>query len=295
MATTFTNQATLSYTGATVQSNVAVGSVEGTLSAAKQAVAEQYGAQDTVTYIISVVNSGVNAATGLTVTDDLGAYAFGAGTVQPLTYVDGTVRYYIDGVLQPSPTVTASDTDGLVITGVSVPAGGSAMLVYSATVNEYAPLDQGASVTNTVVVSGETVCDVTAQETVDAVSAADVELLKSVTPVPVAENGTLTYTFLLRNTGNTAVTAAENAVISDTFAPVLTDISVTLNGAPLAETTGYTYDETSGVFITVQGVITVPEATYTQDPDTGAWAVTPGTAELTVTGTVGAICDLMAP
>ena len=37
---------------------------------------------------------------------------------------------------------------------------------------------------------------------------------------------------------------------------------------------------------TVPGAITVPAATFTQDPETGAWSVAPGTVTLTVTGTI---------
>lgn len=61
---------------------------------------------------------------------------------------------------------------------------------------------------------------------------------------------------------------------------------MTLDGATLAEGTGYTYDAVSGAFSTVAGVVTVPEATYTQDPATGTVTTTPGVAVLTVTGTV---------
>ena len=60
---------------------------------------------------------------------------------------------------------------------------------------------------------------------------------------------------------------------------------VTLNGAPLALGTGYTYDETTGQFATVPGVITVPAATFTQDP-TGAYTAAPGLTTLIVTGTI---------
>jgi len=49
--------------------------------------------------------------------------------------------------------------------------------------------------------------------------------------------------------------------------------------------TDYTYDETTGAFATVPGVITVPAATFTQNPD-GTFNTTPGTSSLVVTGTV---------
>ena len=100
------------------------------------------------------------------------------------------------------------------------------------------------------------------------------------------ENGTLTYTFLIQNTGNTAADAATAAEIIDTFDPILSNIAVSYNGTPLAAGTDYTYNEATGLFATTAGRITVPAAAYTQDPATGNWIVTPGTGTLTVTGTI---------
>ena len=68
--------------------------------------------------------------------------------------------------------------------------------------------------------------------------------------------------------------------------PVLDSLVVTLNGAPLTLGTDYTYDTDTGTLVTTPGRITVPAATYTQNPTTGAWSVTPGSTVLTVTGTV---------
>ena len=56
-----------------------------------------YGTDGRVTYILSLVNSGTAPLTGLTITDDLGGYAFNAGTVYPLAYTAGSVRYYQNG------------------------------------------------------------------------------------------------------------------------------------------------------------------------------------------------------
>lgn len=38
--------------------------------------------------------------TGITVTDNLGAYPFGGNTLVPLTYIAGTAKYYVNGVVQ---------------------------------------------------------------------------------------------------------------------------------------------------------------------------------------------------
>ena len=100
------------------------------------------------------------------------------------------------------------------------------------------------------------------------------------------ENGTLTYTFLIQNLGNTAADAATGVVITDTFNPVLENLTVNFNGTAWAEGTNYTYDTTTGLFTGTAGGITVPAATYTQDPVTGAWGINPGVSTLVISGTV---------
>ena len=106
-----------------------------------------------------------------------------------------------------------------------------------------------------------------------------------ITPV-VAENGQLTYTFTIQNRGNTAVTAADDVTLRDVFKPILKNITVTYNGTAWRAGTEYTYSETTGEFVSAVGQITVPAATYTQDPVTGVWSVTPGSSVLVITGTV---------
>ena len=290
MATTFTNPATLSFNGTSVQSNVAVGSIESALQITKQTSTETYAVGDSITYIIAITNSSETAFTDLTVTDDLGAYVFNTGEVQPLTYEESSVQYFLDGMLQPDPTV--STASGVAFSGITVPADGNTVIVYRTTVNDFAPLGEGAEITNTATLTGNTICDAEATATVTANDGALLSMLKSVTPVPVAENGELTYTFRMENNGATALETADNATVTDTFNPILSDLVVTLNGAPLAVGTDYTYDEATGEFSTVAGVLTVPAAECTQDPTTGAWSVTPGVSTLIVSGTVGRYCDV---
>lgn len=281
----FTNQAQLSYNNATINSNVAVGEILEVLTAAKTAVTETYSQGDTVTYAVSAVNTGSTPLNGIAVSDDLGAYTFGEATLYPLSYVDGSARLYINGVLQTAPTVVAGPP--LVISGITIPAGGNMVLIYEATVNSYAPLGEGDSIVNTATVTGGGLSTpLTVTETVTPVSAPMLSITKSISPVPVAENGIVTYTFVIRNNGNAPADAAANVTLSDTFLPVLSDLTVLLDGVALTPVTDYTYAVTEGNFATVPGVITVPAATYTQDPTTGVWSIIPGVTTLTVTGTI---------
>ncbi len=282
---TFTNQATLTYNGVTTDSNIITGQLLEVLSATKTAVVDSYAADDDITYVISIINSGNIAFTGLTVTDNLGVYNFNDTQLTPLTYTAGSVRYYVNGELQPAPTVTAGPP--LVISGINVPAGGNALIIYEAETNQFAPPGIEGTIINEATISGGGLTTpLTALETVTAAGAPALTITKSLSPQTVTENGQLTYTFTIQNSGNIPAEVTDNVTLTDTFDPILDPISVAFEGTAWTDPTNYTYDPTTGVFTTVPGQITVPAATYTQDPVTGAWRVTPGVATLVVTGTV---------
>ena len=222
----FTNQATLTYTGGSANSNIAVGEILEVLSADKTAVSGTYQVGELVTYVITIRNTGSAAFTSLTVTDDLGG-----GVNVPLTYQDGTVLYFVNGVPQAAPAVTPGAP--LVFSGITVPAGGDAVIVYQAQVNAFAPPLSGSTITNTVTITGGGLtAPVTATETVTVAVGPAISITKTITPAQVADNGRVTYTFLIQNSGNEALVATDDAVITDTFDPILTDLAVPLNGAP---------------------------------------------------------------
>ena len=281
----FTNQATLSYNNTITTSNIVTGEVLEVLSATKNSLSTQYRYDETITYVISINNTGVTAFNNLTLTDDLGTYTTGGLTVTPLTYETGTVSYYVNGVLQATPAVAAGPP--LVISNINVPAGGNAIIIYEARVNQYAPPAIGSTIVNNVEISGAgltTPIEVT--NTVTVAEEAKLSITKSLNPETVAENGQLTYTFTIQNIGNIPAVATDNVAITDVFNPILDNITVTLNGTILTTPAQYAYDETTGVFQTVAGVITVPAATFTQDTITGQWNIVPGVTVLTITGTV---------
>ncbi len=278
----FTNQASLTYNDVVIDSNIVTGEIIGALAADKRALTETYRRGDTVTYVISITNSGASAYNNLTITDNLGAYTAGVNEVRPLDYTEGSLAVYVNGVLTPASADAGGDQ--LVITGVNVPSGGNVLVVYQTQVNAFAPLAAGAQITNTAVLSGAGLSTpITVTETITAAQAPDLSITKSLTPETIVDNSEITYTLTLQNTGNTA---AEGIVVTDVFDPVLTDITVTYNGTPWAAPTNYTYDEATGLFRTADGQITLPAATFTQDPATGAVTVTPSTAVIRITGTI---------
>ena len=255
------------------------------LVATKTAVEGSYTPGQTVTYVVTLRNTGNAPLTGLTVTDDLGGYDFNGTTVYPLTYVAGSVALFTDGVPQAAPTVTPGPP--LVFSDITVPAGSDVVIVYQTQANAYADPAVGGTIDNTVTVTGDGLsAPVTATETVGVDVGPALTISKSITPAQVVDNDRVTYTFVIQNSGNEAVVATDNAAITDTFDPVLTALTVTFNGTAWTQGVQYNYNEVTGLFATVPGQILVPAATYAQDPVTGAYTATPGIATLTVTGTI---------
>ena len=143
--------------------------------------------------------------------------------------------------------------------------------------------DRNPQVINGVTVPGEktNLYTATSDFITDAVAVEQI----GVDYATLALNSLTPIRFTIRNTGNTALTGQEGAVITDTFDPILNITGVTFNGTAWTSPEDYTYDAATGAFATVAGKLTVPEATFTQNAD-GSWTVTPGQSVLTVTGTV---------
>lgn len=285
---TFYNQATLIFNSSQTNSNITEGELLIGITATKSALTTDYIKGDGITYAVSIVNSGVIAENGITVTDNLGTYTPGALAfpVTPLEYIENSARLYINGILADAPEVTTRD-GSVTFSGIDLAAGENALLVYEARANEYAPLSAGQSITNIVNISRTAIAEtVTDSATVPVREWTSLTIAKALCPGVISNNGEITYTFIIQNTGNTPAAATDNVIIADTFAPALRGIRVTLDGVELDDGVGYTYDEDTGEFRTSEGALPVPAATFARNPETGAVSITPGVTVITVTGNI---------
>lgn len=279
----FTNTASISYNGVTTNSNTVTGEILESAIVSKTLLSTSYTGDSTLTYAVSISNPGDTALDNVTVTDDLGGYDFDGNTVYPLEYVAGSARLFVNGALVPVNNVTSGPP--VVFGSLDIPAGGNAILVYEARVTAYAPLEPGSVITNTADVSGANCAlPATASATASVVSRPELTVSKFICPDTVCGGGEISYTIVIRNSGNRTTTQADNLVVSDVFDPQLSEIAVTLDGESLPATS-YAYDEVTGEFRTIAGEITVPAATFERNAD-GQLVVTPGTAVLKITGII---------
>jgi len=281
----FFNQATLSYNDITTTSNIVQGDYTPQLTISRNSTNAVYCSDDRITMVISIVNSCSNACSNLTLTDNLGAYSHSSGTLVPLSYEEGSLQVYANGVLQPEPQVQAGPP--LLVSGLNVPAGGNLLVLYTARVNAYAPLGNGASITGTASLSGGCLAaPISAESVIETSCGARLTISKSICPASITCNDPVSYTLTIQNSGSTPAVAADNVIITDVFSPVLDIEQVMFNGATWQTPSNYSYNAATGVFTTNAGQITVPAASYSQNMSTGEWTISPGTATLTITGRI---------
>jgi len=287
MATTITNQATLTFNygnqSGNAASNIATATLQGPVRATKTSLDTNYTLDEDITYIISIVNDTEAAIANITVSDDLGTYAVSPTlSVAPLTYT-GPAQLFINGVFS-GEIEGVTDENLVVFTIPSLASGETALIVYKAVVNSTAPLTPSSTIENTATVAAEGFESVTDSHVLTVEQYADVRIIKTMSPDPVTSGSTLTYNFDIFNYGNEDAT---NVVLTDAFSPAPTNITVNIDGQPVSAS-DYSYE--NGVLTLPANAsattITVPAATYTQDQTTGEVSLTPGSVNIVVTGTV---------
>ena len=291
MATQITNQATLNFKSGTadrsIASNIASVTLQGPMSISKRTLESAYQLNQILTYTIVFENTAASQLTNVVIEDDLGSYALAGGTiVTPLDYV-GPSNQYINNayVSSTEPTVTAGK---ITYTFPVVNAGAKLLIQYKVRTNEYAKGIVGTStIQNTVTTTANGIASsVTATHSILLDSYADVTIEKTMSPNPVTDGDTLTYTFVMKNYGTAAAT---NVSLKDTFVTPPSNLTVTLDGATVP-VTNYDYTESTGEFLfpgAASGYsFSIDAATITQDPTTGIVTVTPKERTLVITGTI---------
>ncbi|MBR0089880.1 MAG: DUF11 domain-containing protein [Clostridia bacterium] len=277
MPTNLPNRASISYNGSGVvlsnQTNTTLID-QYTVELTKTPVVDTVIAGGDAVYVISLANTGAGALDGATLTDNLG------GTETPLSYVDGSAQFYMNGELV---TGTATPDADSIVFGYAdtITPGDNLLVIYAASVG----IAQTGTITNTVTADVPTaeqtqrIIVAQASATITITPVANVSIFKAASADTVQIGDTLTYTFTLMNTGSET---AENINFTDALPEqfYVTSVSYTVDGTetPIADT-DYTIEAPNTLIIPADSStleIDIPAAT-----EEG-----PGITTITVTGTI---------
>ena len=288
MPTPLNNQASIRYsynnntgTGAASSNTVTTNLLDRyTLSATKTPLSATFRPGENITYVLRLENNGSGDLYNVTVADNLGS----GGAAAPLVYNTASLRAYVGGNLV---TLTPTSQPGL-LTAVlpgALPAGGAALLVYTARVRE--DLDRSVQdITNTAAVTANggsaagPAVTVTPAPTATILreSYAAVSLYKEGDKQNIMSGDTLTYTFTLTNEGNQI---ADDVTLTDALPTGFTvnQVSVTSGGTT-------TVLSPSDYTIAADNTITIPSATGTAIQVPAATVASPGVTTVEISGTV---------
>lgn len=216
------------------------------LDITKSASADQAVAGDTVTYTVTLANTGAVAFPSTTITDDL------SGVIDDAVYNDDASDNGAGGTIDyTAPTLTWTG---------SVPVGATVTITYSVEVNS--PPGGDSRLDNTVVGPPFSNCPAGSTDPAcsDPVPLGALAIAKSAeaSTDPLVPGSTVTYTVTLENTGTAAYTGA---TITDDLSGVLDDATyngdVSAGAVVAGETLTWTGDVEAGATVTITYSVTV--------------------------------------
>lgn len=290
MSNQFLNAASLSFEyghqkGFTL-SNTANASVQEAITVNKYVLTGSYFLNKEIFYCVSIANNKPTAIKSLKINENLGAYSNSVSSDTkfiPLDY-SGPSFLYINGEFD-SQIIPETYSDKIIFKINNFPAYSNILLIYSAKVNNKAPLAKKSSIINTSnITSGEILKPIICSKEVSADEKADIDIVKYMYPNPAMPGELITYNFTVYNYGNIEAT---NIKLNDVLLPAPNNINVSVNSKNLSRKD---YSYISGTLnipsYDSDFSISIPPAQFLQDSTTGIFSTNPGVINIVVSGKI---------
>lgn len=270
-----------------VLSNTAFATLQDSVNIDLSSVENSYSSNDTITYILSIINNSSRCIKNIKVSNDLASYTINSGisqkTITPLSY-EGTSKLYIGGKFF-SDIEAEVLADKIIFNLEEIPALSNALIFYSTRVNKNAELSTGSSLKSTSSLTYDgMINNIESSDTIYVKEKADVTLIKYMYPNSITSGEIITYNFILYNYGNIE---AKNVAFSDTFSPAPLNLNVSVNSDALSSK-NYSYIN-GEIKIPSYGSdfsLSIPPANFIQDENNGAITTKPGSTIITITAKI---------
>ena len=270
-----------------VLSNTAFATLQDSVNIDLSSVENSYSSNDTITYILSIINNSSRCIKNIKVSNDLASYTINSGisqkTITPLSY-EGTSKLYIGGKFF-SDIEAEVLSDKIIFNLEEIPALSNALIFYSTRVNKNAELSTGSSLKSTSSLTYDgMINNIESSDTIYVKEKADVTLIKYMYPNLITSGEIITYNFILYNYGNIE---AKNVAFSDTFSPAPLNLNVSVNSDALSSK-NYSYIN-GEIKIPSYGSdfsLSIPPANFIRDENNGAITTKPGSTIITITAKI---------
>lgn len=266
-------------TGTAISNSADFTNIE-SVSIDKICLAESYFSGDDITYIISVNNNSNIPVFNIKIKENIGNDSSDKSST-PTTDLkyNNSFKYYVNG----SPHEISSPktySDKTIFEIDALPALSNALLIYSASITDNAPLELKSSIDNSssliLPALGKTLI---ANHTLKVRETADLKIIKQIKSF---SSNNASYTLRIYNYGNIS---AENLTVNDKCEHIFSKLKVKLDNKNISDS-DYTYNS-GKLQIPSYGSkfsISVPEAKFTKDTSSQKNVIIPGTVEMLIEG-----------
>lgn len=280
----FVNQTQLTFGNNIIKSNIVEGEILEALIGNKVTLTDQYLFDSVITYFINLTNNSERDISSINIEDNLATYTINNNEYTPLDYIDGSSKLFINGKEEQNLDIV-KNKHNVIFKNITLKKNQTITLVYQGKINSYAPLGENNIIINKAKINYPNMTDSLVLESQLCYSnKANIKLEKSIDKTVYKIGEKIKHVIKILNYGINDLSLINNLTIKETFSPIIKNIEVTYNGVKWTNGVNYSYNSTSGNFITLSNQIALFKAKITKNENTNQYNLIPSFATLIIEG-----------